>query len=81
MICLSGTCYSPLACSAFGFCRERNLAEPLDPSGNLECHCIPGHRSNHVTHRCEICGLSDFEVADGKTVPPCIPREDHSSPG
>lgn len=73
MICLSGTCYSPLACSAFGHCRERNLTGPVDHAGHLECGCIPGHRSNHVTHRCEDCGLADADVADGQPIPPCQP--------
>lgn len=24
--CLSGRCYSPVACNGFGYCRERNFA-------------------------------------------------------
>lgn len=33
--CLSGRCYSPLACSGFGYCRERNFAgDSTVPSQN-----------------------------------------------
>lgn len=46
----------------------------LDPAGRRECHCIPGHRSNHLTHRCEICGYADNEMEDGVPVPPCKPQ-------
>lgn len=27
--CDDGPCYSPVACAAFGYCRQRNLAHPL----------------------------------------------------
>ncbi len=29
--CLKGRCWSPMACNAFGYCRERNFAADGDP--------------------------------------------------
>lgn len=29
--CLSGRCYSPLACNGFGYCRQRNFLASLAP--------------------------------------------------
>lgn len=52
---------------------QKGAADALDQAGHLECHCIPGHRSNHVTHRCEDCGLADKDIADGQPIPPCQP--------
>lgn len=28
--CLKGRCYSPVACNAFGYCRERNFARGIN---------------------------------------------------
>lgn len=54
--------------------RSADWLEGFDQvAGYRECHCIPGHRSNHVTHRCEVCGFADFELEDGKPIPPCQP--------
>lgn len=39
----------------------------------LECHCIPGHKSTHLTHACAVCGFTDADLEDGKPIPPCIP--------
>lgn len=39
-------------------------------TGYRLCGCIPGHRSNHVTHACLDCGLRDCDVEDGN-IPPC----------
>ncbi len=42
----------------------------------LECHCIEGHRSTHLTHACIDCGFPDSAVMDGQPIPPCKPRCD-----
>lgn len=40
--CLKICCYSPMACAAFGFCRERNLGPTMDLTPEGEQLVIPG---------------------------------------
>lgn len=48
-----------------------DAGDQIDPDGHLECGCVPGHRSSHLTHRCAVCGFSDADMENGIPVPPC----------